>query len=126
MTMENTARALLIDDEAFVRAMLTDVLQTFGYTVDAEESGESALARFAPGVYDIVITDQRMPGMTGLEVASAIRRVDPAVPVILLTGGGALPAEAEHSEQLHMVYKPVSVVKLMAQVDDARSHAASR
>ena len=125
MTMAKTVRALLVDDDALVRAMLTDVLETFGYSVDAEESGERALARFVPGVYDVVITDQRMPGVSGLDVATVIRQIDPPVPVILLTGGGAVPAHEENLD-LRVVYKPVNVVKLMAQVDAACSRAAGR
>ena len=125
MTMPKNARALLIDDEAFVRTMLTDVLETFGYVVDAEESGETALARFAPGIYDVVITDQRMSGITGLEVAAAIRGMDSSVPVILLTGGGAM-AGIEKETDLRVVYKPVNVVKLMAEVDAVQGRRAAR
>ena len=106
--------------------MLTDVLQTFGYIIDAEESGETALACFALGIYDVMITDQRMPGISGLEVTRAIRTMDSSVPVILLTGGGALPTGVEEASDLCMVYKLVNVMKLIAQVDAVRRRAAGR
>jgi CheY-like chemotaxis protein len=124
MTMAKNGRALLIDDDGLVRAMLTDMLQTFGYVVDADDSGEAALARFAAGLYDVVITDQRMPGMTGLEVAAAIRRIDPSLPVVLLTGGASVPAVEVGNADVRIVYKPVNVVKLMAELDTVRRRVA--
>jgi len=124
MTMAKNGRALLIDDDGLVRAMLTDVLQTFGYVVDADDSGEAALARFAAGLYDVVITDQRMPGMTGLEVAAAIRRSDPSVPVVLLTGGAGVPGVEDGNTNVRIVYKPVNVMKLMAELDTLRRRVA--
>jgi len=86
MTMAKNGRALLIDDDGLVRAMLTDVLQTFGYVVDADDSGEAALARFAAGLYDVVITDQRMPGMTGIELLKKTVPLRPRMVRIILTG----------------------------------------
>lgn len=118
-------RALLIDDDELVRAMLTDVLQTFGYIVSAAATGEAALIDFAPGRYDVVVTDHRMPGMTGLEVALVVRDIDPSVPVILLTGGGATEELAAASRDMEVVYKPVNVVKLVAKLDAVRGRAAS-
>ena len=117
-------RALVVDDETTVRMMLIDVLETFGYVVDAADCGEAALPQLARGRYQTVVTDLRMPGMSGLDVAAAVRRVDPDVPVILLTGtGGTEAGSDEFRDYVRVVYKPVNVVKLMATIEAARDRA---
>jgi len=124
MTTANGARALVVDDETTVRTMLTDVLETFGYVVDAAASGEAALPQLAPGRYQTVVTDLRMPGMSGLEVAAAVRRVDPDVPVILLTGTGGTDADSvEFRDHVQVVYKPVNITMLIATIEAARGRA---
>ena len=82
-----------VDDEEIVRSVLEKGLQRLGYQVTAEESGLSALARFQtnPQAFDLVITDQTMPQMSGLQLTAAIRvggrrwnlRVDNAIEVDL-------------------------------------------
>lgn len=119
-----SGRALVIDDEPMIRMMLTDVLEMLGYAVDAADSGEAAIAEFVPGRYDIVVTDFVMPTMDGLQVATALRRLDPAVSLILLTGaGGASVVEDPRSADVPIVYKPVAVMALKAAVDAARKRA---
>jgi len=103
-------RLLLIDDEAMVRTMLTDVLESFGYRVDAAESGEAALERFHAGQYDAVITDLVMPGMNGLEAAERLREFDSV-------------HEARRAG-LKVVYKPVSLSGLKAVVETACEQTA--
>ncbi|TMQ16198.1 MAG: response regulator [Candidatus Rokuibacteriota bacterium] len=118
-------RLLLIDDEAMVRTMLTDVLESFGYRVDAAESGEAALERFHAGQYDAVITDLVMPGMNGLEAAERLREFDSVVPVILLTGSaGASAVHEARRAGLKVVYKPVSLSGLKAVVETACEQTA--
>jgi CheY-like chemotaxis protein len=81
-------RILLVEDEDAQRASLTEGLKRLGYRVTAAADGGSALAAFrnAPGAFDLVITDQIMPRMSGLELASALAKVRPGVPIILCTG----------------------------------------
>jgi CheY-like chemotaxis protein len=111
-------RALVIDDETMVRTMLADALEVFGYSVDAVDSGKAALARFAAGRYDVVMTDLLMPDMSGLEVVEELRRIDPSVPMILLTGaGGGSVATDARVEGVLMIYKPVSLMKLKAALE---------
>ena len=111
-------RALVIDDETMVRTMLADALEVFGYAVDAVDSGKAALACFAAGRYDVVMTDLLMPDMSGLDVVEKLRRVDPSVPMILLTGagGGSLSTDTR-AEGVLMIYKPVSLMKLKAALE---------
>jgi two-component system, sensor histidine kinase and response regulator len=115
-------RLLLIDDEMMVRVMLQDVLESFGYVVDAADSGEAALELFRAGCYQAVITDLAMPGMNGLEAAARLRQLDRTVPIILLTGsaGGSVVHEARRAGAgVIVVYKPVSLIGLKAALEVA-------
>ena len=81
-------RILLVDDEEVQVESVRKMLERLGYTVTAAASGEEALASFLrdPASFDLVITDQTMPHMTGLELAKRILRVRPGLPVVLCTG----------------------------------------
>jgi len=81
-------RILLIDDEAEVARATKDLLESFGYDVHAFTLPESALQQFKSGgrEFDIVLTDNLMPDMTGLELAHAIRERDASIPIVLMSG----------------------------------------
>ncbi len=67
--------------------MLVRILQRIGHHVDAFASGEDALlAGFNAGQYQLVCTDLGMPGLSGWDVAAQIRRIDPLVRIVLVTG----------------------------------------
>jgi PAS domain S-box-containing protein len=106
---------LVIDDEKAVRDLLIRFLTVEGHSVVAAPDGPAALERFAPGEFDLVVTDLGMPGMSGWEVASAIKAKDPRVPVIMLTGwGDQLPQELIESSGIdRVVAKPVGFEELM-------------
>jgi CheY-like chemotaxis protein len=79
---------LIVDDEPAIVALLQRMLEQRGYRVTAFSSSEQALARFkqSPMEFDAIITDQTMPRMSGLELASAARTTRPDIPVVLTTG----------------------------------------
>jgi PAS domain S-box-containing protein len=83
-----SARILLVEDETAQRSSLTRSLKKLGFNVTARASGRAALAVFRkdPKAVDLVITDQLMPGMTGLELAGALAKIRPDLPIILCTG----------------------------------------
>ena len=109
---------MIVDDDTMVRTMLADALEVFGYLVDAVENGREALARFAAGRYDVVLTDLLMPDMSGLEVVEELRRIDAAVPIMLLTGaGGAAVSTDARGDGVLTIYKPVSLTKLKAALE---------
>jgi len=78
-------RILVIDDDRYVRTLLCDLLEAWGYAADAASDGREGLALFSPGRYDAVLTDLGMPGLTGLEVVAGVRERDSEVGVIMFT-----------------------------------------
>ena len=81
-------RILIVDDEATIRASLLEALAADGYETDAAESGEEALARCHAVEYDLVVTDLKLPGVSGLEVLQALRNQGRQTPVIMMTAYG--------------------------------------
>jgi signal transduction histidine kinase len=81
-------RILFVDDDALLADLGVMLLSNQGYHVEASTSSLAALERFAedPNRFDLLITDQTMPQMTGLDLARQVRRIRPAMPVILSTG----------------------------------------
>jgi PAS domain S-box-containing protein len=81
-------RILFIDDEPALVSMGKEFLERLGYDVVTETSSREALALFIrqPDLFDLVITDMTMPGMTGARLAKELRRIRPAIPIILCTG----------------------------------------
>ena len=109
------AQVLLVDDEAQLREMLVEFLQLIGCTVEAVASGAEALARFRAGKFDLIITDQAMPGMNGDQLAVAIKQQSAATPVILLTGFGMLmQLEALPPGVDLILSKPIGLAELRA------------
>jgi DNA-binding response OmpR family regulator len=78
-------RVLVIDDDRYVRALLCDLLEAWGYEAEAASDGREGLALFGRGRYDVVLTDHGMPGLTGLDVVASLRDHDTQVGVIIFT-----------------------------------------
>jgi PAS domain S-box-containing protein len=81
-------RILLVDDEATVRRVAQRMLERSGFVVTAVESGVEALRRLnaTPDAFDVVMTDLNMPGMTGIELAHAVRLLRQNLPIVLASG----------------------------------------
>ncbi len=77
---------LLVDDNVDTRLLTKMFLNNFGYEVDSANSALEALARFDPILHDLVLTDNSMEGMTGLEMAHIIKMRSPETPVVMCSG----------------------------------------
>ena len=86
MAFGHARRLLIIDDDASVLEAIRETVLDLGYAADGAASGAEGLALFERGRYDAVLTDLRMPGLTGWDVLDAVQRRRPAMPVILITG----------------------------------------
>ena len=79
-------KILIVDDEEIIRNFLIDVLSDEGYTTKAVSSGEEAVQLFKKNVFDLIITDIKMPGMDGIQVLRAAKAIDSDQSVIVMTG----------------------------------------
>lgn len=81
-------RILFVDDEHVIAYCADRVLRRAGYDVRVFQDGREALSAMCgePGSIDLVVTDQTMPSMTGIELLIGIRKVAPAVPAVLISG----------------------------------------
>ena len=85
-TPDERGRILVVEDNDLVRGSLQMHLSNAGYAVEAVDSGATALARLETEGFDLVLTDQRMPGMTGAELVVVLKARWPALPVVMFTG----------------------------------------
>jgi two-component system response regulator AtoC len=88
-------RALVVDDERKMRRILQMALERMGIDAVAADSAEQALERLARERFAVVLTDLRMPGMSGIDLLSEVRRRDPNLPVIVLTAFGTVESAVE-------------------------------
>jgi signal transduction histidine kinase/ActR/RegA family two-component response regulator len=79
-------KILVVDDESWSRVALIHTLMTEGHTVETANNGQEGLEKFRRNGFDVVVTDHAMPGMTGQELAAAVKRIDPSKRVIMVTG----------------------------------------
>jgi len=86
---------LIVEDDAQVRELLVESLQTSGWSVAAAVSGEDALEHVRRGRFDVIVSDILLPGMNGLEVLRRARALDPAVLVVLITGHATVDTAIE-------------------------------
>jgi CheY-like chemotaxis protein len=108
--MATGKRALLIDDDAAVRTALCDIVTELGYVADVAPSGAAGLELFEKNHYDVVLTDLLMPGITGWEVLEAVRRLDPKIPVVIVTGAAVWTDDRRVAQPgVALVCKPVDV-----------------
>src|SRR2546422_9260307 len=113
MIAENQViKVLLVAETAVVRAMLVDLVASFGYTPAPAASGPEALALFDRGNYDIVLTDLVMPGMGGWEVLEAIHQRNPRMPVIIITGSPVADDIRAAKRNVAVLKKPIDVTSL--------------
>ncbi|MGV8114686.1 MAG: response regulator [Lentimicrobium sp.] len=82
------SKVLAIDDDSIIRTLMSNSLSKAGYEVITAVDGESGLQKVIQEKPDLVVTDFQMPGMSGLDVITEIQRIQPGLPVILLTAHG--------------------------------------
>lgn len=112
------AKILVIDDDADSLASVVAVLRRDGYDVVPAADPREGLARLAAEGADVVLTDLRMPGLTGMEVIRHVVRENPGIPVVVLTAFGTVESavEAVRAGASDYLMKPVGVPQLRAAV----------
>jgi len=122
MTNELLANILLVDDEERFVEILAQRLQARGLTVDVATTGEKAIALTKAKDYDAVLLDLSMPGMDGIEVLRAMKKTNPLLQVIILTGQGSIQATVEVMKEgaMDFMEKPVDINKLLEKITEAK------
>ncbi len=82
-------RILVIEDDGEMRDLLKVYLARKGYAVSSAKDGSEALRNLAGQAFDLVITDVRMPGLSGLDILPGIKKLQPQAPVIVITAFGS-------------------------------------
>ncbi len=117
-------RILVVDDDESLRRVLEVQLQQSGYAVESAASAKQSLALLAARGYDVVITDLKMPGFSGLELLKQIQSIYPETIVIFLTAFGTVETavEAMKAGAYHYLTKPVHPDELSLTIDRALDH----
>ena len=111
-------RILLADDDLAVRKMVARVLESAGYEVLHADSGHEALAKFRSGKPQLVLLDLKMPDQEGWETFEAISRLNPLVPVIVIT---AWPNQYDQAVQRGidaLMEKPLDLALLLTAIQN--------
>jgi len=88
-------KILIVDDEETLRNLLKEVMQEEGLDVETAANGEEALEKFKVHPYNVIFTDLKMPGMSGIDVLKAVKTEDPDTEVVLITSHASLSTAVE-------------------------------
>ena len=108
------ARILVVDDEPMVRALIARALTDEGYEVVAVADGRAALdaARGAEATFDLIITNNYMPGLNGAELIARVREDFPELPILHVDDIGRRKRVGDLPEDVPTIYKPFSLASL--------------
>ncbi len=111
-------RVLVVDDEAPIRDLCARVLTRSGFAVTMASTGEDAVRQLQDGPFDLVISDIRMPGISGMDVLTTAKTLYPSIAVILITGFGTneVADRANQSGADRILLKPFDALELLAMV----------
>jgi GAF domain-containing protein/CheY-like chemotaxis protein len=127
-------RCLVVDDEEEVAEVVADILTTAGHVAVIAASGQAAVDLFSADPFDLVFTDLAMPGMTGWQVARAVKAKAPEVAVVMMSGFGVEvePAELRNNGVDLVLSKPLQIkdvlraVATIQRADRGRGEAEAR
>ena len=119
MTTDEPNKILVVDDSPQISKALSDLLGASGYVVRAAPSGERALQILESAKFDLIITDLKMTGMTGIDLAKKVQEKVPGLPVIILTGFGDMDSviSALRLGVADYLKKPFSIDEVLAVVE---------
>ncbi len=117
---------LLVDDEELVRSGTAEMLRDLGHTVFEAASGGEALIRLADGLpIDALVTDYKMPGMSGAELAKRLRSLRPDTPVLLITGYTGSAVEAADLPRLDKPFRQIDLAMALMQLVEPANAAGA-
>ncbi len=119
---------LIVDDEAGILQTLSILLKNSGYSVETAQGGKAGLAAMQDSVPDMLLTDIRMPQVSGIDLLAEARDLDPEIPVILMTAQASLQSaiQAVNQGAFHYIQKPFANEELVAICRRAAEYRALR
>lgn len=118
------AKILVVDDEAAIRKALVKFLVSQDYDVDSASDGAEAVEMAKDKIYDMVISDLKMPNMTGIELIKQIKSIHPEIVFIIMTGFGTIESavDAIKAGAFHYITKPFELDDVALLVEKALSY----
>ncbi len=124
--MEERRTLLVVDDDLAMREMLASLFVERGFAVDQAASADEALESLRDVEYDVVLSDIKMPGRSGIEMVGEIREMRPETPVVLMTAFGSIDSviESMRAGAFDYITKPFETESVMITIDRAIEHRA--
>jgi len=120
-------RVMVVDDQVGIRALLAEVVKQQDFQVVLAGNAREAIAKFSEDPPDLILLDDKLPGMSGLELLRKIRETHPHLPVVLMTAYGERDIE-EEAKRLGVhafLAKPFDIEHLKELLDRFRGDASS-
>jgi len=114
MNISKRIKILVIDDEQGIRDWLSLELSSEGYEVKVAEDGEKGIQKAEKEKFNIIISNIRMPKVSGIEVLNRVKKISPGTMVIMMTGYAIGEKEDENvrKEAFHFIYKPFEIKEI--------------
>jgi len=121
-------RILVVDDNQDIRQLNSEVLMDSGYEVDTAEDGAVAWDALQLNPYDLLVTDNEMPNMSGIDLLDKLHAARKAVPVIMVSGTLPMEELSQHPwlQIEAMLLKPYTIAELLGTVEAVLSAALSQ
>lgn len=115
------AEILVVDDDPQLRKSFERILSSQGYVVKTAPTAEAAIEIVRQNVPDLVIMDVRLPGMNGLEGFEEIKKIEPKLPVIIMTAYGTTETAIEATKRgaFDYILKPFDIPEMLKMIDQA-------
>ena len=114
-------KILIVDDEKNQRLLLRKLLEREGYSVIEAENGEEAIRKTREEEPEIILLDQKLPDIQGIEILTNIKEINPLIPVIIITAYGEIKdaVEAMRKGAFYYLTKPVNPDELILLIKKA-------
>ena len=124
--MDNKKRILVVEDDEEMRSLLKDFIEAEGFEIDSVGNGSEAFRILVRELFDLVITDIRMPGLTGLDIIPGIKKLQPETPIIAITAFGSEEVHRRAMERGATAYleKPLRFHELKTMIHEIMSSKA--
>lgn len=121
-------KVLLVDDEKDFVDVLAERLESRDFSVKCAASGDEAIAAVKQAAFDVIILDVQMPGKDGLETLNEIKKLNPLLEVIMLTGHGTIQTAIEGMKlgAYDFLLKPTDMAELVGKILKARARKAEQ